>query len=177
MQIERIQNKIYEIRGQKIMLDFDIAELYEVGTKALNQAVKRNPERFPPRFMFRLTIEEWENMRSQIVTATYQSRRNIGITPFAFTEHGITMLASVLRSEKAIRMNIAIVEAFIALKEFAITYKGLAEKLNELESRYDKRFNDVYDAINFLLQKDNQETSQKQRTRIGYKTDTESSCS
>lgn len=155
------------------MLDFDLAELYEVGTKALNQAVKRNPERFPPRFMFRLTIAEWENMRSQIVTASDQAKRNIGITPFAFTEHGVTMLASVLRSEKAIRMNIAIVEAFIALKEFAITYKGLAEKLNELESRYDKRFNDVYDAINFLLQKDTQETSQKQRTRIGYKTDTE----
>lgn len=177
MQIERIQNKIYEIRSQKIMLDFDLAELYEVGTKVLNQAVKRNPERFPPRFMFRLTIAEWENMRSQIVTASDQAKRNIGITPFAFTEHGVTMLASVLRSEKAIRMNIAIVEAFIALKEFAITYKELAEKLNELESRYDKRFNDVYDAINFLLQKDNQETSQKQRTRIGYKTDTESPCS
>jgi len=174
MQIERIQNKIYEIRGQKIMLDFDLAELYEVGTKVLNQAVKRNPERFPSRFMFRLTIEEWENMRSQIVTASDQAKRNIGITPFAFTEHGVTMLASVLRSEKAIKMNIAIVEAFIALKEFAITYKELAEKLNEIESRYDKRFNDVYDAINFLLQKDKQETSQIQRTRIGYKTDTES---
>ena len=173
MQIERIQNKIYEIRGQKIMLDFDLAELYEVGTKVLNQAVKRNPERFPPRFMFRLSIAEWEIMRSQIVTASDQAKRNIRITPFAFTEHGVTMLASVLRSEKAIMMNIAIVEAFIALKEFAITYKGLAEKLNELESRYDKRFNDVYDAINFLLQKDNQETIQKQRTRIGYKTDAE----
>jgi hypothetical protein len=106
------------------------------------------------------------------VTASDQSRRNVGITPFAFTEHGVTtMLASVLRSEKAIRMNIFIVEAFIALKEFAINYKELAEKLNEIESRYDKRFNDVYDAINFLLQKDNQETSQKQRTRIGFKTD------
>jgi len=172
MQIERIQNKIYEIRSQKIMLDFDLAELYEVGTKVLNQAVKRNPDRFPPRFMFRLTIAEWENMRSQIVTASDQAKRNTRITPFAFTEHGVTMLASILRSEKAIRMNIAIVEAFIALKEFAITYKELAEKLNELESRYDKRFNDVYDAINFLLQK-NQETSQKQRTRIGYKTDAE----
>lgn len=173
MQIERIQNKIYEVRGQKIMLDFDLSELYEVGTKVLNQAVKRNPERFPPRFMFRLTIAEWENMRSQIVTASDQSRRNVGITPFAFTEHGVTMLASVLRSEKAIRMNIVIVEAFIALKEFAITYKELAEKLNELESRYDERFNDVYDAINFLLQKDKQETSQKERTRIGYKTNTD----
>jgi len=173
MQIEIIQSRIYEIRRQKIMLDFDLAELYEVGTKVLNQAVKRNPERFPTRFMFRLTDTEWENMRSQIVTASDQTKRNIGTTPFAFTEHGVTMLASVLHSEKAIRMNIAIVEAFIALKEFTITYKDLAEKLNELESKYDKRFNDVYDAINFLLQKDNQETIQKQRKRIGYKTESE----
>ena len=173
MQIEIIQSRIYEIRGQKIMLDFDLAELYEVETKVLNQAVKRNPERFPIRFMFRLTVTEWETMRSQFVTASFQSRRNIGAAPYAFTEHGVTMLASVLRSEKAIKMNIAIVEAFIALKEFAITYKDLAEKLNELENKYDKQFNDVYDAINFLLQKDIQETTQKQRKRIGYKTDSE----
>ena|ERR1035437_3680876 len=173
MQIEIIQSRIYEIRGQKIMLDFDLAELYEVETKVLNQAVKRNPERFPIRFMFRLTVIEWETMRSQIVTASTQSRRNIGAAPYAFTEHGVTMLASVLRSEKAIKMNIAIVEAFIALKEFAITYKDLAEKLNELENKYDKQFNDVYDAINFLLQKDIQETTQKQRKQIGYKPDSE----
>jgi hypothetical protein len=173
MLIEKIQTKIYEIRGQKIMFDFDLAELYEVGTKVLNQAVKRNPERFPSRFMFRLTVIEWENMRSQIVTASDQAKRNIGITPFAFTEHGVTMLASVLRSEKAIRMNIAIVEAFIALREFSITYKELADKLNELEYKYDKQFKDVYDAIKFLLQKDNQETAQKQRSRIGYRKESE----
>ncbi len=173
MLIEKIQTKIYEIRGQKIMFDFDLAELYQVGTKVLNQAVKRNPERFPSRFMFRLMVTEWENMRSQIVTASDQAKRNIGITPFAFTEHGVTMLASVLRSENAIRMNIAIVEAFIALKEFSITYKELAEKLNELENKFDKQFKDVYDAINFLLQKDNQETAQKQRSRIGYRKESE----
>jgi hypothetical protein len=173
MLIEKIQTKIYEVRGQKIMFDFDLAELYQVGTKVLNQAVKRNPERFPPRFMFRLSVTEWENMRSQIVTASDQTKRNIGITPFAFTEHGVTMLASVLRSEKAIRMNIAIVEAFIALKEFSITYKELAAKLHEIENKYDKQFKDVYDAINFLLQKDNQETAQKQRNRIGYRKDSE----
>jgi hypothetical protein len=170
MQIEKIKTKIYEIRGQKAMLDFDLAELYEVETKVLNQAVKRNMERFPERFMFRLSVEEWGGMRSQTVTASDQSKRNIGVTPFAFTEHGVTMLASVLRSRKAIKMNIAIVEAFIALKEFALNYKELADKLKKLESIYNKQFKDVYDAINFLLKKDNQETEQKQRKRIGFKT-------
>jgi phage regulator Rha-like protein len=132
MQLQVIQTKIYEIRGQKVMLDYDIAELYEVETKRLNEAVKRNTERFPERFMFRLTVKEWESMRSQIATASTQTKRNVKVTPFAFTEHGVTMLASVLKSKKAIQMNIAIVEAFIALKEFALNYKEFGEKLKEL---------------------------------------------
>ncbi len=127
MQVAVIHNKIYEIRGHKIMLDFDLALLYEVETKVLNQAVKRNKERFPKDFMFRLTIEEWQEMRSQFVTAS-PDKRNTTATPFAFTEHGVTMLASVLRSEKAIKMNIAIVRAFIALRQFAINYKELADQ-------------------------------------------------
>ena len=138
MQLTTIQNKIYEVRGLSVMLDFDLAELYEVETKRLNEAVKRNIERFPERFMFRLTKTEWEVMRSQIATASDQSKRNISTTPFAFTEHGVTMLASVLRSKKAIQTNIAIVEAFISLKEFVLNYKELSDKLKELESRYDK---------------------------------------
>jgi len=92
------------------------------------------------------------------------------VTPFAFTEHGVTMLACVLKSKKAIQMNIAIVEAFIALKEFALNYKELGEKLKELEGKYNKQFKDVYEAINYLLQKDKQDTSQKERKQIGYKT-------
>lgn len=112
MQLTTIQNKIYEVRGQNIMLDFDLAELYEVETRVLNQAVKRNAERFPERFMFQLTDEEWKYMSSQIVT-TYPEKRPKSAIPFAFTEHGVTMLASVLRSKKAIQTNIAIVEAFI----------------------------------------------------------------
>lgn len=99
MQLTTIQNKIYEVRGLSVMLDFDLAELYEVETKRLNEAVKRNIERLPERFMFRLTKTEWEVMRSQIATASDQSKRNISTTPFAFTEHGVTMLASVLRSK------------------------------------------------------------------------------
>jgi len=131
MELLIIQKKIFEVRAERVMLDFHLAELYDVETKVLNQAVKRNPDRFPERFMFRLTLKEWKGMRSQIVTASYQSKRNTGSTPFAFTEHGITMLASVLRSKKAVRMNIAIVEAFIALKQFAVNYKELAMKIKK----------------------------------------------
>ena len=168
MHLQVIQTKIYEIRGQKIMLDFDLAELYDVQTKRLNEAVKRNIERFPERFMFRLTITEWENMRSKIATASVQTKRNTTVTPYAFTEHGVTMLASVLKSNKAIKVNIAIVEAFISLKEFALNYKEIADKLKELESTYNKQFKDVYEAINYLLQKDKQEIAQKKRNKIGY---------
>lgn len=169
MQLTTIQNKIYEVRGLSVMLDFDLAELYEVETKRLNEAVKRNIERFPERFMFRLTKTEWEVMRSQIATASDQSKRNISTTPFAFTEHGVTMLASVLRSKKAIQTNIAIVEALISLKEFVLNYKELSDKLKELESRYDKNFKDIYQAINFLIEKEKQSSQQKDRTKIGYK--------
>lgn len=151
------------------MLDYDLAELYEVETKRLNEAVKRNTERFPERFMFRLSVKEWEQMRSQFATASAQSKRNTAVTPFAFTEHGVTMLASVLKSKKAIRVNIAIVEAFIALKEFASGYKEIDERLKELEASYNKQFKDVYEAIDYLLQKDKQEIRQKDRKRIGYR--------
>ncbi|MBA3900644.1 MAG: ORF6N domain-containing protein [Bacteroidetes bacterium] len=169
MELTLIQKKIHEVRGQKILLDFDLAELYEVETKRLNEAVKRNIARFPEKFMFRLDENEWDLMRSQFAAASNQGKRNIGVTPFAFTEHGVTMLASVLRSPKAIQMNIAIVEAFIALKEFAINYKELSEKLNLLESKYNRSFKDVYEAINYLLKKDKIETTQKERKEIGYK--------
>ena len=167
-EIQLIENKIYEIRGQKIMLDFDLADLYEVETKRINEAVRRNTERFPERFMFRLSQEEWEMMRSQIATASNQRKRNVGITPFAFTEHGVTMLASVLKSKKAIQMNIVIVEAFIALKEFALNYRELSLKIKQLEEKYDQQFVDITEAINYLLQKDKIEVQQQQRKRIGF---------
>lgn len=129
MQLQLIQQKIFEIRGQNIMLDFDLAVLYEVETRVLNQAVKRNNDRFPEDFMFRITKKEWSLMRSQSVIASEQMndnkvavrsqsviasqvKRNKSVTPYAFTEHGITMLASILKSDKAIKMNIAIVRAF-----------------------------------------------------------------
>jgi phage regulator Rha-like protein len=169
METALIHTKIFEIRGQKVMLDFDIAELYDVETKRLNEAVKRNIERFPERFMFRLSTYEWHQMRSQIATASDQDKRNQMITPFAFTEHGVTMLASVLKSKKAIQMNIAIIDAFIALKEFALNYKELSEKLQELELQYNQQFTDVAEALNYLLNKDSAITDQNKRKRIGFK--------
>ena len=168
MQLELIQQKIYEVRGQKIMLDFDLAALYEVETKVLNQSVKRNISRFPERFMFRLTIEEWYQMRSQNVTALNQNKRNNSITPFAFTEHGVTMLSSILKSEKAIHINITVIDAFLTLKEFALLHSDFSEKLKELEVKYDKQFDDVFEAINYLLKKDTLEKQTKNRRKIGY---------
>lgn len=168
MQLQVIQSKIYEVRGQKVMLDFDLAELYEVETRVLNQAVKRNLDIFPDDFMFQLTKKEWEIMSSQFVM-TYSIKRPKIAIPLAFTEHGVTMLANVLKSKKARQTSVAIVRAFIALKQFALTYKELAEKLKELENKYNKEFKDVYQAINYLLQKDKQEIKHKQRKRIGFK--------
>ncbi len=167
MQLQVIQKKIYEIRGQKVMLDFDLAELYEVETRVLNQAVKRNNDIFPGDFMFLLSLTEWEYMSSQFVM-TYPVKRPKTALPLAFTEHGVTMLANVLKSKKARQTSIAIVRAFIALKQFALSYKEISEQLKELEIKYNKQFKDVYDAINFLLQKDNQRTVQNQRKRIGF---------
>lgn len=170
MQLEKIQTKIYEIRGQKVMLDFDLAAMYEVENRVLKQAVKRNLDRFPGDFMFQLTKSEWQELIT-ICDKLPEGIKFSPATPFAFTEQGVSMLSSVLKSKKALQVNIAIMRAFVFMRQYALTHKDLTEKLQELENKYDKQFNDVYDAINFLLQKDNQETAQKQRKRIGYKND------
>ena len=169
MQLQKVQHKIHEIRSQKVMLDFDLAELYEVETKALNQAVKRNIERFPDDFMFQLTTDEWHGMRSQIVT-TSQNKRNTSVTPYAFTEQGLAMLSGILKSKKAIDVNISIMRAFVFLRQYALTHKDLTEKLNELEKKYNKQFKDVYEAINYLISKNKQTEKQSGRRQIGYKT-------
>ena len=168
MQLAKIESRIYEIRGQKVMLDFDLAELYEVETRVLNQAVRRNIDIFPEGFMFQLSVAEWETNSSQIVMSSRKHRGSVYL-PLAFTEHGVTMLANVLKSKKARQTSVAIVKAFIALKQFVSNYKEISDRLKELESKYDKQFKDVYEAINFLLQKDKQETEHKQRRQIGYK--------
>jgi hypothetical protein len=166
-----IQSKIYKIRDHNVMLDFDLARLYEVTTKVLNQSVKRNLNRFPKEFMFRLTINELRSMRSQIVTAS-QKKRNRVVLPYAFTEHGVAMLASVLKSEKAIKMNIAIVKAFISLRQLVLSCRELAEEITGIRqtvSNHDEQLKQIYLAIERLLQDKEQQQAWKDRELIGFK--------
>ena len=149
------------------MFDFDLAELYEVQTKNLNLAVKRNIKRFPQDFMFQLTKTEWEGLRLQIETS--KGRGGTRYLPYAFTEQGLAMLSGILNSDKAIDVNIAIMRAFVFIRQYALTHKDLTYKLKELEKQYNTQFKDVYEAINYLLQKDKQVTEQKERKRIGFK--------
>jgi len=174
MDLLLIQNKIFEVRGHKIMLDFDLAQLYEVETKALNLAVKRNFQRFPNDFMFQLTRNEWDDLRFQIESSnslrlqieTLDKGRgkHTKYLPYAFTEQGLAMLSGVLNSEKAISVNISIMRAFVMIRQYALTYKELTDKLKEIEGK----FTDVYVAINYLLNKDKLQIEQGQRKRIGY---------
>jgi len=144
LELQIIQSKIFEIRGLKDMLDFDISELYEVETRVLNQAVKRNVIRFPEDFMFQLTNTEFDNLISQSVTSRWGGTRKL---PYAFTEHGVTMLASVLRSEKAIEFNIQIVRAFIALRQYALEYAELNQKIENFMIETNMQFSDIYQAL------------------------------
>lgn len=168
MQLRNINSKIYEVRQQKVMLDFDLAEMYQVENRALKQAVKRNIDRFPADFMFQLTKSEWQ----EVITNCDNLPEGIKFspaTPFAFTEQGVAMLSSVLRSKKALLVNIAIMRAFVLLRQYALSHKDLTAKLTEIENRYNKQFKDVYEAINYLLQKDKQTIETKERVKIGFK--------
>lgn len=149
------------------MLDFDLSEMYEVENRILKQAVKRNPDRFPGDFIFQLTRDEWKEVITNCDNLPERAKYS-PVTPIAFTEQGVAMLSSVLKSKKALLVNIAIMRASVFIRQYALSHKDLTQKLNELESRYDQKFNDVYEAINFLLQKDRQETLQRQRRQIGY---------
>jgi ORF6N domain len=149
--IENIERAIYFIRGEKVMLDRDLAELYQVTTAALNQAFRRNRERFPSDFMFRLTQSEVTQLnRSQIVIGS-QKHRDPRFRPYAFTEQGIAMLSSVLRSKRAISANIEIMRAFVKLRQMLASNSELSHRLNELESKYDRQFKVVFDAIRQLM--------------------------
>jgi hypothetical protein len=145
---EIIEKKIYLIRRQKVMLDADLAELYDVQTKVFLQAVKRNIDRFPKDFMFQLTKEEFSNLRSQFVTSSWGGRRYL---PYAFTEQGVAMLSSVLNSKRAIHINITIMRIFIRLRNLLISNTSLARKLKALEKKYDSQFSIVFDAIRQLM--------------------------
>jgi len=148
---ERIEKAIYLIRGEKIMLDSDLADLYEVETKALNQAVRRNRDRFPSDFMLQLSKDEFADLnRSQIVTGS-QRHRDPRFRPYAFTEHGVAMLSSVLRSKRAIAVNIEIIRTFGRLRAILTSNADLARRLDDLERRYDRQFKVVFDAIRQLM--------------------------
>jgi len=146
---EIIEQRILSIRGQKVLLDSALAELYQVPTKVLNQAVKRNLDRFPEDFMFRLTDEEVN--RSQIVTGS-QKHRDPRMLPYAFTEQGVAMLSSVLKSPRAVQVNIAIMRTFVRLRHMMESHRGLAEQLQAIEAKYDKQFEAVFDLLDQLMQ-------------------------
>ncbi len=158
--VERIERAILLIRGQKVMLDADLAELYGVEPRVLIQAVKRNIDRFPQDFMFQLTKREFSDLRSQIVMSSWGGRR---YPPYAFTEHGVAMLSSVLRSKRAVRVNIEIMRAFVRLRQILASHKELARKLEELEKKYDAQFKVVFDAIRELMT-----PPEPKRRRIGF---------
>ena len=164
---ERIEQKIYLLRGEKVMLSSDLARLYHVAPRALVQSVKRNMTRFPEDFMFQLTDEEFGNLKSQIVTSSWGGIRRA--TPYAFTEQGVAMLSSVLKSKRAVHVNIEIVRAFVRLRRLLSTNEELARKLAILERKYDAQFKVVFDAIRQLMAP----PPVPKRRRIGFVQDNE----
>jgi len=166
MELQLIQNKIYEIRGQRVMLDFDLAEMYETETKRLKEAVRRNIDRFPDDFMFKLSNDEYENLRTQFATSNRGGTRYM---PFAFTEQGVAMLSSVLNSKKAIHVNISVIRAFVVLRQHLADYKDLKENIAILEKQMNLNFKDINQALHYLLNKDAQEIAQNNRKQIGFK--------
>ena len=159
-----IINKIYDVRGYKVMLDFDLAEMYGVEARVLNQSVKRNIKRFPFDFMFQLTENEWESMSSQIVM-TSQKRPKSAI-PYAFTEHGVTMLSGILRSDIAIKINLQIVRAFVALRQYALGYAELNRKMEDFMLETNMQFNEVYQALTELAA--HKKAMEEPRRPIGF---------
>ncbi len=157
---EEIFGKIYFLRGEKVILDQDIAMLYGVELKVLNQAVKRNLNRFPSDFMFKLSDMEFKNLRSQFVTSSWGGRRYL---PYAFTEQGVAMLSGLLNSDRAVKVNIEIMRAFVQLRRLIDTNKELAKKIEKLEAKYDKQFKIVFDAIRELIRVD-----VKPKRKIGF---------
>ncbi|MDP8258937.1 MAG: ORF6N domain-containing protein [Candidatus Aadella gelida] len=161
---EDVKERIYRIRGKNVMLDEEIAELYGVSTKRLNEQVRRNIKRFPSDFMFRLVAKEVAILKSQIATSRWGGRRYF---PYAFTEQGVAMLSSVLHSEKAIQVNISIMRAFVSLRRMVITSEGLKRKIELIEKKYDAQFKVVFTAIKQLISP----PSEKKRKRIGFHRD------
>lgn len=185
--IQSIQNRIYEIKGERVMLDFDLAILYEVATKVFNQAVKRNIKRFPKDFMFQLTRTEWNNIksivmpeneiqnnaanRSQFVTGS-QKHRSTTALPYAFTEQGVAMLSGILNSDRAINMNIAIMRAFVEVRRVILQQSDIKEQLKMIQERiteHDVQLSQIYDSIENLLDEKAAHRNWDNRERIGFK--------
>lgn len=180
--IRSIQNRIYEIRGERVILDRDLAALYEVETRVLNQSVKRNIKRFPKDFMFQLTKEEWDHIRGQVETLEkpissqnvmrYQNRRPSTALPYAFTEQGIAMLSGILNSDRAINMNIAIMRAFVEVRRILVQQSDIREQLQQIKERlggHDTQLNQIYDALENLLDEKAEQRKWQDRERIGFK--------
>jgi len=180
--IQSIQNRIYEIRGERVMLDRDLAALYEVETRVFNQAVKRNSKRFPKDFMFRLIKAEWEDLRFQIETSeksmssqfvmTYPDKRPLSALPYAFTEQGVAMLSGILNSDRAINMNIAIMRAFVEVRRVLLKQTDIKEQLRLIQERiteHDVQLNQIYDSIENLLDEKAAQRKWNDRERIGFK--------
>jgi hypothetical protein len=165
MELQVIKDKIYEIRGRKVMLDFDLAELYGVETRVLNQSVRRNMKRFPTDFMFQLTVDEWEILKSQIVTSSWGGVRKL---PLAFTEQGLAMLSGILNSDIAINVNISIMRAFIVLRQYALGYAELNRKLEDFMLSTNIQFSEIYQALTELAKQ--KQIEDKPRKRIGFRT-------
>jgi len=171
---ELVINKIYVIRGTKVMLDKDLAALYGIETRVFNQAVKRNLERFPGDFMFRLTSEEYQSLRSQIVILEIGRGKYSKFFPYAFTEQGVAMLSGIINSPKAIAMNIAIMRAFVQIRKVIFENTKIADQFNELEARlgeHDVQLNGIYEAIENLLDDKVDKHTAKDRKRIGFRPD------
>ena len=155
-----IKSKVYNVRGKEVMLDRNLAELYQVETRTLNQAVKRNIERFPEDFMFQLTKEEYENLMSQIVISSSEKHGGVRKMPYVFTEQGLYMLATVLRSEVATEVNISIIRTFTKIREFSMHYNALARQIMELEKKHNKKFKEVFERLDSIVE-ETQKTDEK----------------
>lgn len=163
--IELVERRIFLIRGQKVMLDADLAQMYQVATGNLNLAVRRNRDRFPPDFMFRLTAREFENLRLQFASSSWGGRRYL---PYAFTEHGVAMLSSVLNSQRAIQMNILIIRAFVRLRQLLATHRDLAAKIQELEAEQKQHSSIILAVVKEI--KRLKDSPLRRKPRIGFYT-------
>ena len=167
MELTTIKNSIHEIRGKRVILDYELAKMYEVETRVLKQAVRRNLDRFPEDFMFELTEEEMKNLVSQNVIPSLKYFG--GAQVYAFSEQGVAMLSSVLKSKLAIQINISIMRAFVMMRQWSFTHQELSEKLTALEKQHQQKFKDIDQVITYLLQKDQAKIKPAPREKVGYK--------